>query len=342
MSWQKLSTRRVAASLKDPLISSGFIKASLEGQPNVSVSGRTGRNSSQTLGTISTLAKEFRPTRPIHEDSSYSLALTSFGVPFDLSSNQAELIQDAFAYLPLECQPSVSFSAGTHYSLVYRRDSSASQKTPYQIYRNRRLIFRCSDRRDLLERFGSFISLHVAEASPRRTFVHAGVVCWGITAVLIPGRSLWGKTTLVAELVRAGATYYSDEFAVIGRQGSVFPYARPLQVRENGSLLQTQRPVEEFGGIPGSQPLPVGLVIVTRYRPGAQWSPQQLSPGIGLLKILDNTVSARRSPAVALSTLKQVVSDALIVRGVRGEASQVVDWIAAHFGSPRAHGESAE
>lgn len=170
--------------------------------------------------------------------------------------------------------------------------------------------------------------------------------CWrcgrGKTAVLIPGRSLWGKTTLVAELVRAGATYYSDKFAGIGRQGSVYPYARPLQIRENGSRRQTQRPVEEFGGIPGSRPLPVGLVIVTRYRPGAQWSPRQLSPGIGLLKILDNTISARKSPAVALSTLKQVVSDAVIVRGVRGEASQVVDWIAAHFGSPRAHCESAE
>jgi hypothetical protein len=76
------------------------------------------------------------------------------------------------------------------------------------------------------------------------------------------------------------------------------------------------------------------LFIVSRYKPEAHWRPRQISPGVGLLKILDNTVSARRAPAVAMSTLKQVVSDALIVRGVRGEASQVVDWIAAYFGSP--------
>jgi hypothetical protein len=300
------------------------------------------RNSSQNLGTISTICKESIPTRPIQVDSAHRLALRSFGVSFDLSSNQEELIQDAFAYLPLECQPSVPFSSGAHFSLVHSTNSSLSQETSYQLYRNRRLLFRCSDRLDLLERFGSIISLHVAEASPSRTFVHAGVVGWGNVAVLIPGRTLWGKTTLVAGLVGAGATYYSDEFAVIDPLGMVYPYARPLQVRESGSYRQTQRPVEHFGGVAGTQPLPVRLVIVSRYRPGRHWRPRELSSGIGLLKILDNTVSARRAPVVALSTLKQVVSDALIVRGVRGEASQVVHWIAARFGSPRAHCESSK
>jgi hypothetical protein len=298
----------------------------------MSVSCIASRNSSHTLGTISTLAK----------DCSYRLALTSFGVPFELSSNQAELIRDSFAYLPLEYQPSVSSSAGTHYSLIHRSDSSASRETPYRLYRNRRLLFRCSDLHDLLERFGSVVSLHVAETSPRRTFVHAGVVGWGKAAILIPGRSRFGKTTLVAALVRAGASYYSDEFAVIDRDGKVYPYPRPLQVRENGSSRQTQRSVEEFGGIAGTRPLPVGLVMVSRHRAGALWSPRELSPGIGLLKILDNTVSARRSPAAALSSLKHVVSRARIVRGVRGEASEVVDWIAAHFGSPQTDGASAK
>jgi hypothetical protein len=298
----------------------------------MSVSYFTNGNSAHILGTIPTLAK----------DCSYRLALRSFGVPFDLSSNQAELIRDSFPYLPLECQPSVSSSAGTHYSLIRRSDSSASRETPYLLYRNRRLLFRCSDRQDLLERFGSVVSLHVAEASPHWTFVHAGVVGWGKAAILIPGRSRFGKTTLVAALVRAGAAYYSDEFAVVNRHGKVYPYPRHLQVRENGSSLQTPRSVEEFGGINGTRPLPVGLVIVSRHRAGALWNPRELSPGIGLLKILDNTVSARRSPAAALSSLKHVVSDARIMRGVRGEASAVVDWIAAHFGSPQADGASAK
>ena len=146
-------------------------------------------------------------------------------------------MQDALAYLPLECEPCSSSSATRHYSLVRRTDS---QETSYQLYRNGRRLFAGGDRRDLLERFGSTISLDVAEASPLRTFVHAGIVAWGKAAVLIPGRSFSGKTTLVAELVRAGATYYSDEFAVIDRLGMVYPYARPLQVRESDRTLEEQ------------------------------------------------------------------------------------------------------
>jgi hypothetical protein len=246
-------------------------------------------------------------------------------------------MQDALAYLPLECEPCSSPSATPRYSLVRRTDS---RETSYHLYRNGRRLFACRDRRDLLDRFGSTISLDVAEASPLRTFVHAGIVGWGKAGVLIPGRSFSGKTTLVAELVRAGATYYSDEFAVIDRLGMVHPYARPLQVRQGDSDRQTQHPVEEFGGVAGIQPLPVELVIVSRYAPEARWRPRQLSPGLGLLEILDNTVSARRSPAVVLGTLKRVVSEALVVRGVRGEASQVVEWITGNLGPSRNHCDS--
>jgi hypothetical protein len=306
----------------------------------MSVSNKIDGNSSQIFGTIPALAKECASwTRSGCSKLAHRLTFKCFGVCFDLFANQAELMQDALAYLPLECEPCSSPSATPRYSLVRRTDS---RETSYHLYRNGRRLFACRDRRDLLDRFGSTVSLDVAAASPLRTFVHAGIVAWGNAGVLIPGRSFSGKTTLVAELVRAGATYYSDEFAVIDRLGMVHPYARPLQVRTSGSLRQTRRTVEEIGGIAGIQPLPVGLVIVSRYAPGARWRPRQLSPGIGLLEILDNTVSARSSPAIVLGTLKQVVSDALVVRGVRGEAAQVVEWINANFGSPKTHFESSE
>lgn len=305
----------------------------------MSVSNKLDGNSSQIFGTIPVLTKECAWTSSGHLELVHRLTFTCFGVCFNLFANQAELMQNALAYLPLECEPCSSPLTTPRYSLLRSTDS---RETSYQLCRNGRRLFAGGDRRDLLECFGSTVSLDVAEASPLRTFVHAGIVAWGKAAVLIPGRSFSGKTTLVAELVRAGATYYSDEFAVIDRLGMVYPYARPLQVRETGSGRQTQHPVEEFGGIAGIQPLPVGLVIVSRYAPGARWRPRQLSPGIGLLEILDNTVSARRSPAVVLGTLKQTVSDALVVKGVRGEASQVVEWINAKFGSPKTHFESSK
>jgi hypothetical protein len=299
----------------------------------VSLSDDLSVNVSQTVGLIPYFSQPAR-IRLSTQDQGNALGLTSFGVRFDVSSNQVDLLRDALLHLPLECKRSFSASVSPQYSLIHRDPSSKTAKRSYCLYRSGRLLFASGDRAEFLHRFASVLSLYVAEASRKRTFVHAGVVGWGGRAVLIPGRSFSGKTTLVAELVRAGAIYYSDEFAVIDKQGMVYPYAQPLQVRENGSRDQTERPVEYFGGIAGQEPLPVGLVIVSRFRPEAHWRPRQISQGVGLLKILDNTVSARRAPAVAMSTLKQVVSNALIVRGVRGEASEVIDWITAQSGPP--------
>jgi hypothetical protein len=300
----------------------------------MSLSDGMNQNISQTFGLIPSYSDQFVGKRP--SAFANGLGITSFGVRFELSTNQEKLLSDALLYLPLKCKRSFSVSGCPHYALVHGGRSCKVGEPAYRLYRNGRPLFACGDRRELLERFGSIVALYVAEASRSRTFIHAGVVGWGNRAILIPGRSFSGKTTLVAALVRAGAIYYSDEFAVLDKRGMVYPYAQPLQVRESGSHRQTQRPVEEFGGVAGNKPLPVGLVIVSRYKPEAHWRPRQLTPGVGLLKILDNTVSARRAPAVALSTLKQVVSNAVIVRGVRGEASQLVNWIAAHFVSPQA------
>jgi len=174
----------------------------------------------------------------------------------------------------------------------------------------------------------SDLQRYVAEAAPRRLFVHAGVVGWRGRAIVLPGRTFTGKTTLVAVLVKAGATYYSDEYAVLDAHGCVHPYARPLAVREHGALERATRyAVEALGGRPGVTPLPVGLVIVSQYKPTARWRPRQLSAGEGALALLAHTISARRQPELALATLHHVVSRAPVLQGVRGEAEDVVDVI---------------
>ena len=90
----------------------------------------------------------------------------------------------------------------------------------------------------VLDAFESHVQLTVAEYAPRRIFVHAGVVGWKDRAILIPGLSHSGKTTLVDQLIRAGATYYSDEYAVLDARGRVHPYPRALGMRLPGSDQQ--------------------------------------------------------------------------------------------------------
>ncbi|MGH7408750.1 MAG: hypothetical protein ACREKF_12185, partial [Candidatus Methylomirabilales bacterium] len=133
-----------------------------------------------------------------------------------------------------------------------------------------------------------------------------------------------GKTTLVAALVRAGATYYSDEYAVFDARGRVHPYPKPLSIRGENGGQPRKCPAEALGGLPGVKPLPVGLVAGTAYQPGARWRPRLLSPGQGVLTLLAKAVAARRRPKTALATLLRVVSRAPVLKGARGEAEEVL------------------
>jgi hypothetical protein len=155
-------------------------------------------------------------------------------------------------------------------------------------------------------------------------FVHAGVVGWQRQAILIPGRSMTGKTTLVKALIEAGATYYSDEFAVLDKAGLVHPYPRPLSIRGHNGQPGRKTPVEALGRQAGVEPLPVGLVFVTEYQPEAAWRPRKLTPGQALLALMDNTVAARREPAYSMPILKQAVTGAIALKSKRGEAGAIV------------------
>ena len=160
-----------------------------------------------------------------------------------------------------------------------------------------------------------------------RVFVHAGAVGWNGRAIVLPGKSFAGKTSLVVELVKAGATYYSDEFAVLDSKGRVHPFLKPLSLRENGNGRQHNVAVEEIGGWAGRKPLSIGLVVVSAYKPDARWRPVTLSPGEGALALLSNTVSARRAPETVLATLGRVVSAAPVITSKRGEAAAAAQAI---------------
>jgi hypothetical protein len=260
------------------------------------------------------------------------VSFSAFGVGFAVTADTDNILQDCLKYLPPGWMRTSSNCVDTQYSVTYRSQSVTTAGGTFGLARNGRELFRCDDRTEFLERFGSIVALHIADRSRKLVFVHAGVVGWGDRAIVIPGRSFSGKTTLVAEFVRAGASYYSDEFAVIDRYGRVLPYPQPLQLRDPHTYRQARCPVQRLGGTAGDVPLPIGLILFSKYKEHATWLPQKLSPGIGCLQMLNNTISARSAPEIALRTLNRVVSKAAIVKGLRGDASTIIQWMIAHFG----------
>lgn len=252
-------------------------------------------------------------------------SLKSYGVRIGIRSNDASVLDRVCRHLPHDWETTSSSVVDRVYSiLVGGAGPRANVRRFSLLYGDHLQLARSVDLEVVLERFESDLRLFVAELAKHRVFVHAGVVGWKGKAIVIPGRSYSGKSTLVAELVRAGATYYSDEYAVFDSRGRVHPFAKPLELREEGEYTQTKVSVAELGGHSGTKPLPVGLVLMTQFKRGARWRPRKLTAGKGVLELLFNTVSARRNPERALATLQRVAAKADVLKGVRGDATEVV------------------
>lgn len=173
-----------------------------------------------------------------------------------------------------------------------------------------------------IERLESKIRAHVALHAPDHIFVHAGTVVRDGRAIVLPGASFSGKTSLVAALLRAGAEYGSDEFAVIDREGLVHPYPKPLSVREPGSYDQTDVTPEELGSAAASSPAPVGLIAVTFYVGRGVFAPISRERGAGALALLANAVPARHRPAQVLATVRAAAVTAQVLQGPRNDADE--------------------
>lgn len=184
------------------------------------------------------------------------------------------------------------------------------------------------DRLGTVNRIVSHLQLDLARHARGFVFVHAGVVRIGGVAVVVPGRSFSGKSTLVEAFCAAGATYASDEFAVLDARGRVHPFARPLALRRAGGGVERIDPGRLAGGVV-RRPCRVGLVLLPRYRPGAHWSPRQLSRARALLELLRHAVAGRERPEATMAALRRVVESATVLAGERGDAREVVESVRA-------------
>jgi hypothetical protein len=179
-----------------------------------------------------------------------------------------------------------------------------------------------SDLRLALGILDAELRMYVALHAPDHVFVHAGVVGVEDRAVVLPGRSFAGKTTLVAALVQAGAEYWSDEYAVLDVDGLVHPYPKPLSVRINDTRETDEQPVESLGGRAGDRPLPVALIAFTNYRPGAAWALRARTAGEGAVKLLEHSIAARSRPEQVLAAVRRAATGAMVLEGDRGDANQ--------------------
>lgn len=181
----------------------------------------------------------------------------------------------------------------------------------------------CADADDAVEKLLDLIHVTVSRTARRALFVHAAVVAWGDEVVVVPGRSHTGKSTFAAEAVRQGATYFSDEFAVLDRDGLVHPYARSLCLRTPDGARR-HVPVEALPGVAATEPARPTVVLSTWFEPECRWNPRSLAGSRAALLLIDNTVLARKEHREALRLGSHLATSTTTFVGPRGEAAETV------------------
>lgn len=255
----------------------------------------------------------------------------SYGVRIGLASDDADLLDDASA--------TVAKAFGSKAKIFEDSDSGAISRIfgivysdgLFRLYKDGLEVSAGPSKRNFFKYLNSALRLEVAEFAEDRVFIHSGVVGWKGQAILIPGTSFSGKSTLAAELVKNGAEYYSDEYAVLEPDGRVGPFPRHISMRYFGGTREKDVSIDEIGGKQGVEPIPVGMVLLTSFSAGSRWNPEILTSGAGIMDLIQNTLTMRKNPAFSLRVLDLVAQRAIIVRSPRGDAKKFAKFLLEFF-----------
>jgi hypothetical protein len=258
--------------------------------------------------------------------SKHELGFEAYGVRIAVGTSSPELLEEVRRYLPPGSTPCPPSTAEHRYELAVEDAGTYAVRRDGDVYPGAQGV----ELDIALELLDSKLRLYIGRKAPDAIFVHAGAVAHGDRAIVMPGMSFTGKTTLVAELVRLGAIYYSDEFAVLDRDGRLHPYAKSLSIRGNG-WAQTDHPVDSLGGIAGERPLPLAAIVVTSFRRDAEWKPRRLSAGEGALALIGNAVPAQERPAEVMRVAGRAARGALIIESERPDAEAAAPLLLAEI-----------
>jgi hypothetical protein len=255
------------------------------------------------------------------------ISVYAYGMRIGIRTNCPAIAERLPEFLPPGWEPGLSPLVDHLYSLRVGGPGASQRSRIYHwLYGGPTRLARTRVIEDVLETLAGDLELYVAMHARNRLFIHAGVVGWRGRAIVLPGRTWSGKSTLVAALLRAGATYYSDDMAVLDGRGLVHAFARPLSLRDydpQQRSVQVRRcGPEEFGSGVGHAPLPVGLIALTRHDPDGRWRPRILTPAKAVLELMEFVMSADGEPDMILNALQPMVQHARALKGIRGEANE--------------------
>lgn len=261
----------------------------------------------------------------------YTERVSCYGVIVDLRASSRAALRRLRACLPPPVAPASAAPRRVYAVRLHAGVCTCGRQHEALAGADGRSAFRANEAEALFTVLRMRAWHYVVSHSPRYLFVHAGVVAFGRQAVVIPGDSMSGKTTLVSALLRAGGTYYSDEFAVVDARGMIHPFRQPLGMRRPGSRMQTDVPASRLTRRLGRVPVRAALLVSTSFVDGRRWRPTPLSRGEAVMALVGNSAGVRRTPARGLAVLTRAASTLVGLQGPRGDADEtaalIVDYL---------------
>jgi hypothetical protein len=136
------------------------------------------------------------------------------------------------------------------FSILRRVGSDAK----YQVRDSGRIVGDYSSLNQAVAVVEHSIAVGAAYRLGHNLLVHAGSVAWGAAAVVFPGASGLGKSTLTAALCLSGFEYLSDELSVIDAdRRRALPFPKALRLKDGGWRIVSDyydlpAPVFRFAG----------------------------------------------------------------------------------------------
>lgn len=156
------------------------------------------------------------------------VTFVSHGARIGIRVSDARVLTAITPYLPPGWREAQSAVVDDVYSLVVGNAAARAGVARYHLlYVGATRLARSFELDEVLRAMSDDVLDAVALGARRRIFVDMGVAVWDRRAVLVLGGPRTGRSTLVDALAAAGATRFSDRYAVIDARGCVHPYPAP-------------------------------------------------------------------------------------------------------------------
>lgn len=256
-------------------------------------------------------------------DTESNFSFSSFGVGVRLDFDDADLLarfKESLGRVFRNTLVEKARGEGDQVISVSCGDSSGVFKYFFQ---GEKLDFKGSES-ELFHLLRTLVRVTVAANTREKLFIHAGAVGWRGRGLILPAQSFAGKTSLVVELCRLGATYYSDEYAVIDDEGHLHPFPKDLSIRGPGGRHDRRdAEISEFGGSLAVEALPTSLILFSSFEDGLRaWNPSPITAGEALLRLIPHMIAFPKDPEFCLRIGGILVENSAHFEALRGDVKE--------------------